>query len=379
MVRRLAKALVARALAATGSVRAAGAWTSGGRGPLVLAYHRVVEDFESSAPRTLPAMLISRRTLERHLDWIGRHFTFVSLDEIGARLFASPSGRKPIAAVTFDDGYRDTYLHALPLLERKGIPGAVFAVADLVGTGRLQRHDSLFLALRRALSSWRRPAASLAATLRRHGATREQAHRLARRARDARVLTPAILEAFRGGDVDELIASLTGEFGEPAGSRDELLPLDWPMLADIVRRGMIVGSHTATHPLLTLEDGPVVRAEVVASRIRLERGLGIAIRHFAYPGGRFDAAAVEAVAAAGYRFAYTTCAHRDPRRPELTVSRRVLWERSAIGAWGDFSPAMLSCQVEGVFDVLPRCRHAREREGGRLASTGLCGLARGAR
>src|SRR5437867_4054170 len=79
---------------------------------------------------------------------------------------------------------------------------------------------------------------------------------------------------------------------------------------------------------------------------------GRPVWHFAYPDGRFNAAVVDEVAAAGYRFAYTTCRHRDPRRPLLTVPRRLLWENSCVDAAGRFSPAIMRCHVQGLFDVL---------------------------
>ena len=64
--------------------------------------------------------------------------------------------RRPLAAVTFDDGYRDVYDVALPVLARKGIPAAVFVVTDLVGTGRAQVHDRLYMLLCRAIARWPR-------------------------------------------------------------------------------------------------------------------------------------------------------------------------------------------------------------------------------
>src|ERR1035441_8639421 len=47
---------------------------------------RVVENFAASAATSIPSLLVSRQMLERHLDWLGRRFRFVSLDELGARL-----------------------------------------------------------------------------------------------------------------------------------------------------------------------------------------------------------------------------------------------------------------------------------------------------
>src|SRR6185436_15719350 len=96
--------------------------------------------------------------------------------------------------------------------------------------------------------------------------------------------------------------------------------------------------------------------ETAASRAEIETRLGVSVLHFAYPDGCFDAAAVRAVAAAGYRYAYTGCRHRDAAHPLLTLSRRVLWEGSTLGAFGRFSTDVLSAQVNGVFDFAERCR-----------------------
>jgi peptidoglycan/xylan/chitin deacetylase (PgdA/CDA1 family) len=135
------------------------------------------------------------------------------------------------------------------------------------------------------------------------------------------------------------------------------------MLAELTRAGVTVGSHTASHALLTQESRDRVRDELRGSRRALERRLGAPVRHFAYPDGRFDAGVVEEVAAAGYRTAFTTCQHRDPRRRLLTMPRRLLWENSCRGAAGAFSPAVMSCVVDGVFGLSDRCRqdHGGER------------------
>src|SRR5205814_817751 len=111
----------------------------------------------------------SAAMLERHLDWVGRSFRFVSLDELGQILDSDRRPDRPLAAVTFDDGYAEVYEHAFPMMTRKGIPGAVFAVADLVGTPQLMGHDRLYLLLARALARPRCGPAGLTLLLRQQG------------------------------------------------------------------------------------------------------------------------------------------------------------------------------------------------------------------
>jgi len=70
----------------TGVDRLVGALTGSSRIPAVISYHRVVENIEESSRSSISSMLISTRMFEQHLDWIGRHYEFISLDDIGSRL-----------------------------------------------------------------------------------------------------------------------------------------------------------------------------------------------------------------------------------------------------------------------------------------------------
>ena len=341
MIRSWIKTGAAHVMSRTGLDKLAGS-LSGAKGvPLVIGYHRVVEDFASSAKTSIPSMLVSRRMLERHLDWIGRRFRFISLDELGARLEARDGRNDPVAAITFDDGYRDFYDHALPVLKRKGIPAAVFVVTDLVGTRRVQVHDRLYLLLARRF----RPS---------NGAPPPfQA-------------TRTLLETSPQAELEKVIQTLESEVPISEDTFQPFYSLTWEMLDEMRRAGITVGSHTRTHVLLTNENSQRVREEVAESRQEIERKLGTEVQHFAYPSGLFNTAAVEAVARAGYRFGYTTCTHRDTGLPLLTVPRTLLWENSCLDSHGLFSGPIMSCQIHRAFDLVTGCRqrHAASQENG---------------
>jgi len=333
------------------------------REPLVLGYHGVVEDVRDEEETAIPAILTSRATLEKHLDWIGRRRRFVSLDALGERLSSGKGRGQPVAAITFDDGYANVYDHALPLLSRKGIPAAIFVVTDLVGTPGPHLHDHLYLLLMRAYKAWRRAPRELGRLLGLLGLRLSWVESEAAESADPLAAMQALLRDLPQRDVRRVIQALRGEVEVAAGDLSRHRPITWEMLSEMRRAGFTIGSHTRSHALLTQESRAKVLEEIRGSRQELERRLGGTAEHFAYPGGRFDRATIGAVRGAGYRFAYTACGHRDPSDPMMTIPRRLLWEHACRNALGRFSPAILGCQVHGVFDAVSRCRmdHGAER------------------
>jgi peptidoglycan/xylan/chitin deacetylase (PgdA/CDA1 family) len=298
-------------------------------------------------------MLISAPTLERHLDWLGSRRTFVPPEILGARVAAGqPVDR--FAAVTFDDGYRDVYEHAFPILKRKGIPAAVFVVAGTVGTDHVLVHDRLYGLLRAGFARWPVPARALAGLIGACGLAPLDAGALDLARTSEYAATRVVLAVYPGADLQVLLAGLEAHLGtEPETGGG---PMSWEMLREMRAAGITIGSHTLTHARLDREPRHIVREELAGSRRLLEEKLGGTIDSFAYPDGRFDAATVGATALAGYRYAYTICRHRDPAFPRHTLPRRMMWERTCATLLDPADESMLGCHVNGVFDPLTPCR-----------------------
>jgi peptidoglycan/xylan/chitin deacetylase (PgdA/CDA1 family) len=319
---------------------------------MLVGYHRVVADFDRDSSYAFPSMLISRAMLERHLDWVGRRYQVVDLDELRNRVESQSRAARPLTAITFDDGYRDVYEHAFPLLIRKGIPATVFVTTDYVGTSRVLPHDSLYLLLSRATHRWRSFADALVGILRRlEIATPLHAAALCSPHAALRTLVTTLPES----DLQRIIHTLENDCGLSGGTPSGFRSLTWDMVAEMSRAGINIGSHTRRHALLTNETPAKVLEETAESRQTLMTRLGRPVNCFAYPDGRFDRAAVRAVASAGYQLAVTTCRHRDPDHPWLTVPRVLLWERSTVDTRRQFSPAIMSCQLSGLFQQDSGC------------------------
>ena len=289
--------------------------------PFIVGYHRVVERLDVASGFALPAMEITASTFEKHVDWLAQNFEIISLEDF-AMSRARRATSKPLAAITFDDGYADVYENAFPVLNRKGIPAAFFVVTDLVDSGLVPVHDRLYAALKSTNVD------------------------------DAFSMTQQMLRTRRHDDVLEIVE----KFGCDKTS-DALRPMNWSILAEMRDAGMTIGSHSKTHAFLTNESFDRVTAELRESRSALQQHLGVAADLFAYPGGAFNNSIVGAVRNAGYKLAFTDCHHRDNHNPSFTITRRGLWERSCLDRLGEFSPAIMSCHAAAVFGRSATCEH----------------------
>lgn len=95
---------------------------------VVVAFHRVRDDSDAN-----DGLTVDSRTFQSYCEFFKRFFNVVPLPELVATL---ESGRAPnrALAITFDDGYRDNFLHAAPVLEKLGLPATFFVVSRWIGT-----------------------------------------------------------------------------------------------------------------------------------------------------------------------------------------------------------------------------------------------------
>lgn len=297
---------------------------------LTLCYHNVLPD--DAIPRG-PAHrnTIGTTTLRRHLEIASRHFTFVSAEQVLAATRGAPLPERA-ALLTFDDGYAGWHDHAVPLLQRLGVP-AVF----LVCTGAIDDGAPLWYEeLAWIVDGWRdatlpTPDGGTVPATDRRSALRVLNRWLKRLPDDARA---AHLDRLRRGD-----------WRQPdATDRAALRKLTWPELTAMARAGFAIGSHTVRHPILSRLTPAALATELRDSRARIEAQLGAPCPLLAYPNGGDDdvsSAVFAAAHAAGYTAAFTTT------RPFSTPAEEPL----RIGRWSvppRISPAAFRTLTSGI-------------------------------
>lgn len=308
---------------------------------LVLMYHRVLPPGHPDRQTEQPGMYVSPGTLGMHLNMLRRHrFSLVHLDDW---LEAAGKGRALPArscALTFDDGWRDNYDHAYPILKQVSAPATIYLVSDLVGT----RYSFWPNALARALAQYD------AAMLDRMPDWLRQAVLGESRGATAGTLNTsqidAVITACKAAHSDAemlaIVRRLESESAAPAAEVRDLM--SWEEIQEMRSNGLVrFGSHTRRHTRLAgVASAQVLQDEVIGSRQAIERRLGAVPVTFCYPNGDTSPEAVAMVRSA-YKGAVTTSKGWHSARHDPFLIRR-------IGMHEDISnrPAAFLCRISGL-------------------------------
>jgi peptidoglycan/xylan/chitin deacetylase (PgdA/CDA1 family) len=98
----------------------------------VFMFHRVLPKDSQAYAQADREFTFSTEGFERTLRFIRKHYSVVDVEQVRA-CAAGKAGLPPRAGlITFDDGWRDTLEHALPLLNKHQLPAVMFVVTDLL-------------------------------------------------------------------------------------------------------------------------------------------------------------------------------------------------------------------------------------------------------
>jgi peptidoglycan/xylan/chitin deacetylase (PgdA/CDA1 family) len=224
----------------------------------------------------------------------------ISLDEMHRRLIECDFRRR-FVCLTFDDGYRDNLLHALPVLRKYEAPFALYvptSFPDRVG-------ELWWLTLEAVIARQSRVALVMDGEDRRYDCDTPEAKY---------ELYEHIYWWLRGLDSEDdlrrAVRDLATRYGVDDAAFCNELCMTWPEIEQIAGDPLAtIGAHTVNHVMLRKASDAAVRSEMQMSASVLEAALGKRPAHFSYPvGDRTSAGPREFRIAAelGFKTAVTT-------------------------------------------------------------------------
>jgi peptidoglycan/xylan/chitin deacetylase (PgdA/CDA1 family) len=258
----------------------------------ILCYHRIGSGGVPLYSGLPPAIF------EAQIRFLRKHYRIVSIDELYAGL-RNPASFEQSVTITFDDGYRDLYTQAFPILQKYKIPATIYLTVDAIESGYAAWYDRIFVALQSF------PGNQLDVML-----ERPRAFQLDSFA--ARINAGVEIIGYLRTVSNERRLQWCASFEEAVPvSSDELANcmLTWEQVKTMHQGGISFGSHTMTHPVFSRVPLPEMERELRNSKELIESKIGSPVRDFAYPFGRpadCDAGGGSLLAQCGYQTAVTT-------------------------------------------------------------------------
>ena len=273
---------------------------------LVATFHRIGEPSEGAFYDGVYSA--SPDAFRAHVLHLRDRFRLINLKTLVEMSDSGIAVDRPTALITFDDGYRDNYEVAWPILQELGAPATFFIPTRFLSKPQIP------------IPWWDHTAYVLKQTKKRllvldwPETLTLDLEQTPRGAATASIIRFYLEGRIPGGDDEARFRTHLEERAEVSLDDEALgrtLFMTWDQVRRLAGSGMTIGSHAHSHlPLATLSESDQ-RHELVESRRILERELDGAckIQGLAYPFGwpsTFDAATQRLAQEAGYRLAFTT-------------------------------------------------------------------------
>jgi peptidoglycan/xylan/chitin deacetylase (PgdA/CDA1 family) len=238
---------------------------------IILLYHRVSPDQDN----WFLAEPFSPQSFEEQVEYFSRTYELLSLDKLAYYIQQGKTLPKKALVITLDDGYKDNYLYAYPILKKHHAPATIFLATGHIGTERLFWYNKVkyvfqatplvkadvddFGKLRLQSSSERLEAGLVV---------------LERLKRMPEMKRNSLVEKL----ADALRVNIPEDLGKSA-------ILSWDEVREMSNDGIAFGAHTVSHPILTNVPLEEAKWEIVQSKKDIEERLEQPVTAFAYPSG----------------------------------------------------------------------------------------------
>jgi peptidoglycan/xylan/chitin deacetylase (PgdA/CDA1 family) len=254
----------------------------------VFMFHRVLPKDSQAYIHADREFTFSTEGFERTLGFIRQHYKVVDIEQVKAAAADTAVLPKRAGLITFDDGWRDTLEHALPLLKKYQLPAVMFVTTELLDSADNRWWQDALVEVMMDTAK----TAALSSQL----GIEVDAERLSWR-------LAAALAALAPQQRRELLARYV-DLNLPHAQMVKAADL-----AEIAGSTLAIGAHGHSHTPLTQSAQP--EQELSLSYVRMQTVGGAAV--MAFPHGSCNQRLIDMAHAQGFELVFTSHAALNPR------------------------------------------------------------------
>lgn len=264
----------------------------------ILMYHRIT-DVEVD-PWSLA---VSAKNFDEQLEVLKKKFNVISLEELIDKKTNNELEPNTIV-ITFDDGYKDNYATAYPILKKHKLPATFFISSAYIENQNEFWPDKL---IRLLLNKYDLPKKELVIkSLRRSWNINSETFDKKMRFDFFMDVWYSLLQV-NANVREEALVKIEAWATHDNDIKWDTLPMSKDELVDLSKHPLIsIGGHTSNHVALGFLDEAGQRYEIESNKLWLENVLGKSVTGFAYPNGSYNSNTISLIKEVGFEYACTT-------------------------------------------------------------------------
>jgi peptidoglycan/xylan/chitin deacetylase (PgdA/CDA1 family) len=277
-------------------------------GTMILCYHSI-NDTDSTM--IYNPNIVETNLFIKQIMYLKRNYNVVSLDYFVNNYKKLTSGKNVV--ITFDDGYKDNFTNAYPVLKKYKVPATYFLATDYIDTGKSKLEDLLTYSFYvRNITAVEISSLNLTQKIRDDD--------------DRNQVIRSICYSLSNADEDmrqDIIRELTQKYLVESDNTNNLM-MTWSQLRQMDRQLISFGSHSAAHCNLTSLSHENLVKDIRNSKAVLEEQFSCEVSSFSYPLGFFDSSIIQAIKAAGFKNGLTIVPGINSKNVDLFRLKRVM-------------------------------------------------------
>ncbi|WP_170137094.1 polysaccharide deacetylase family protein [Winogradskyella sediminis] len=234
---------------------------------IVLNYHNFSEynNYRLKRGKTLKSGYGSN--FNKQIRFLNKHFQFSYPNEF----FGDKTTSGIHILITFDDGYKDNYDIAFPILKQHNAKVIFFIVTNIIGTNDWLTHDKLRFLVEKKYKS-------------------------------ENEVETCLKKMNQGHSIATWIKQNENLIAIP----EQRLMMNWKEVEEIDKEGFKIAPHTHQHSILSFLDYTKQEGEIQTSIKTLESKLKKICNYFAYPNGLYNADSLNVLNKSAIQYGFTT-------------------------------------------------------------------------
>jgi peptidoglycan/xylan/chitin deacetylase (PgdA/CDA1 family) len=306
-------------------------WLTSGQ-PRILMYHRFTDEPGGGE--------VSRDNFRKQVAYIRRYYHPMTLETLCGYLESEERVPRNAIVITVDDGYRDFYDIAWPVLREYSVPATLFATTGFISGDLWLWPDKITWLLDNANKN--SSAFQWQSLVVKENELKTDARRVWKRLIDFLLSVP-------DEEKHQVIAALasTWSLEPPDQAPERFAACSWDQLRQLQAAGIEIGGHTVTHPTLGRVSDEQAKRELSECWSRIEQELGRKPCSFCYPNGMpgdFSADLMKLVEDSGFRCAVAAFSDSTGMKHRFALRRH-----SGGDSWFQFSKAISGVELIGHY------------------------------